>query len=491
MSKTRNWPIFLYGLLIASAMLFFTTRSSPAWPINDWCDANIYLSVGKGMTQGKVVYRDLYDHKGPLLYALHALCALVSFDSFFGVYLMEVLLAAAFLFFGYKAMTVYGKKENAVLLLPVLAWMVYAAWSFCEGDSAEEMCMPLVAASIWHVLAFFKSGDERMSARGLMAEGALAGCVLWIKFTGLGMHAGLLLAMLLRHLVKKEWKNSLRMIGWLFAGFVLSTLPWIVYFGLNGAVADWLGVYFYDNLFRYGGASMTLLQRVKAMVKNGVKWIWQNWPYTLAILGGLVWFIRRCKVWEWLALVLAAFFGAALVFFSGVEYPYYGQALAPLAIAGVIALSCLIRRPVRKAVMAAVCAVCIALCPLTSYNANVDFGCTIFQPREETMQYQLAKVINETPDATLLNYGFMDAGFFTAAGIAPTEKFFHSSNVDMPEKAQEQLRCIREGLVDYVVVRNEGPKELHEKYELVAEADSPDFWYEKVFLYRILGEKKH
>lgn len=490
MSKTRNGHIFLYGLLIASAVLFFTTRSSPAWPINDWCDANIYLSTGKGMVEGRVLYRDLYDHKGPLLYALHALCAIISFDSFLGVYLMEVLLAAAFLFFGYKAMTVYGSQNAALALLPVLAWSVYAAWSFCEGDSAEEMCMPLAAASIWHVLAFFKSGENRMSAKGLMAEGALAGCVLWIKFTGLGMQAGLLFAMFLRHMVRREWQNSLRMIGWLAVGFLLSTVPWIVYFGLNGAIGDWLGVYFYDNLFRYGGASMTLLQRVKAMVMNGFGWLWKNAPYTIAILGGLLWFILRRTAWEWIALVLAAVFGAALVFFSGVEYPYYGQALAPLAIAGFGALASVIRRPVKKRWMAAVCAVCIALCPLTCYNMNVDFGCTIFQPKEETMQYKVAAVISETPNATLLNYGFMDAGFFTAAGIAPEEKFFHSSNVDMPEKREEQLRYIREGLVDYVVTHKPGPAELEENYELVATVESPNFWYENVFLYRILNGSK-
>jgi len=489
MTRRQNWTIFLYGLLMAAAMLFFTTRSSPAWPINDWCDANIYLTVGKGMTQGQVVYRDLYDHKGPLLYALHALCALVSFDSFLGVYLMEVLLAACFLFFGYKAMRVYASKESALLLLPVLAWSVYAAWSFCEGDSAEEMCMPLVAASIWHVMAFFKSGKSRMNAKGLMAEGALAGCVLWIKFTGLGMQAGLLFTMFVRHLVRREWKDGLRMVGWLMVGFLLSTLPWMLYFGLNGAIGDWLGVYFYDNLFRYGGASMTLLQRIKAMVLNGLGWLWKNVPYTLAILGGLLWFILRRTAWEWMALVLAAAFGAALVFFSGVEYPYYGQALAPLAVAGFAALASVIRKPVKKRWMAIVCAACIALCPLTCYNWNVDFGCTFLQPKEETMQYQLAKVINETPNATLLNYGFMDAGFFTAAGIAPSVKFFHSSNVNMPEKSEEQLRYIREGLVDYVVVRNEGPKELHENYELVAAVQSPNFWYENVFLYRILGDQ--
>ena len=487
MTRRQNWTIFFYGLLIAAAMLFFTTRSSPAWPINDWCDANIYLTVGKGMTQGQVVYRDLYDHKGPLLYALHALCALISFDSFLGVYLMEVILAAVFLFFGCKAMMVYGSKSSAVLLLPVLAWSVYAAWSFCEGDSAEEMCMPLVAASLFHVLAFLKSGENRMSARGLMAEGALAGCVLWIKFTGLGMQAGLLLAMLLRHLARREWKNGLRMAGWLIVGFLLSALPWVVYFGLNGAIGDWLGVYFYDNLFRYGGAGMSLVQRVKAMALNGFGWLWKNWPYTIAVLGGAVWFVLRRTAWEWIALVLALAFGAALVFFSGVEYPYYGQALAPMAVGGFAALAAVIRKPAKKPLMAAVCAVCVALCPLTCYNMNVDFGCTIFQPKEETMQYQLAEIIRRTPEATLLNYGFMDAGFFTAAGIAPNVKFFHSSNVEMEEKREEQLRYIREGLVDYVVMHKEGPESLLENYELAAVVKTPGFWYENVFLYRNLN----
>ena len=103
------------------------------------------------------------------------------------------------------------------------------------------------------------------------------------------------------------------------------------------------------------------------------------------------------------------------------------------------------------------------------------------------MQYQVAEIIHETPDATLLNYGFMDAGFFTAAGIAPSEKFFHSSNVDMPEKREEQMRCIENGLVDYVVTHKPGPEELAKHYELAAVVKSPNFWYENVFLYRNLN----
>ena len=77
-SRASLWRTFAVAALLAAVALLFCSKSSPLYPINDWSDANIYFSIGKGMLRGEVVYRDLYDHKGPLLYALHALCALVS-----------------------------------------------------------------------------------------------------------------------------------------------------------------------------------------------------------------------------------------------------------------------------------------------------------------------------------------------------------------------------------------------------------------------------
>ena len=117
-------PVLAYALLLAAAVLFFCSKSSFGYPINDWSDANIYFTIGKGMTRGQVVYRDLYDHKGPLLYALHALCALVSFDDFTGVYLMEMLFAAAFLAAVHQLLRLFGVRRAAWLLLPVLSLLV-------------------------------------------------------------------------------------------------------------------------------------------------------------------------------------------------------------------------------------------------------------------------------------------------------------------------------------------------------------------------------
>lgn len=491
--KSRSWLVFAYAFLISAAVLFFCSKSSPSYPINDWCDANIYFTVGKGMLRGKVMYRDLYDHKGPLLYALHALCALVSFRSFLGVYLMEALLGACFLFFSFKLFTLYHLRQAAWILLPPLALIVYSAYSFSEGDSAEELCMPLVAASLWHMLSFFRSGQRRMSARGLMLEGALAGCVFWIKFTVIGMHAGLLLCLVLCCAVRREWRDALTTLGWLIVGFLLSTLPWVLYFGANGAILPWLKTYLYDNLFLYGGEDLSIGGRMRAMLSEGADWLTLNLRYTLVLLLGLGWFLARkgLSVRERWAVWLAAGLGALAVFIGCKSYPYYGQALAPLAALGLIPIGLLADKALSHvpngrcfalSAGAFALAVSVGLCPLVARNMTAEEGVSFGQKREESMQYQFAAYIDE--NATLLNYGFMDAGFYTAAGIVPNVKYFHENNVPLQEMHDEQRRYLDEAVCDFVVTRGNEPKSILENYELVATTDSPGFWYKQVFLYR-------
>ena len=478
--------IFGYALLIALAVLLFATRSSPAYPINDWCDANIYLSIGKGMSEGQVVYRDLYDHKGPLLYFMHMLCAFISFEDFFGVYVMEALLCAAFLFLSHRVLCLYGARKAAWAALPVLALALYTSVSFAEGDSAEEMCMPLLMGMMYLTLRFLRSDDRAMKTGTLIAHGLLAGCVFWIKFTIMGVPAGLLLALLIRHAVRREWKECGRMVLWVGAGFALSAVPWVLYFGATHGIGEWLGVYLYDNLFLYGGTVLGLFDRIKTMALLMGSWIASNWRYTALMILGLVWMLRRG--WEGAAMWLGAGFGALVVFIGCVEFPYYGQAIAPFGMLGLIPLCMLAEKylngKLAAAVPAALTAACIALCPLVCFNMNADYGVKFGQPREETMHYQFAEYINQTEDPVLVNYGFMDAGFFTAAGISPKTLYFHANNVSNPEMHYEQKRYIREGIADYVVTREAGLAVLDEKYELIATAQTPGFWYEEVYLYR-------
>ena len=97
--RKRRQAFYSAWILLAAAccMTALCSMSSPLYPINIWDDANCLLTVGRAMRAGKVLYRDIYEQKGPLLYFAHWVAACVSEDSFFGVYLLESLCVFGFL----------------------------------------------------------------------------------------------------------------------------------------------------------------------------------------------------------------------------------------------------------------------------------------------------------------------------------------------------------------------------------------------------------
>jgi hypothetical protein len=88
----------------------------------------------------------------------------------------------------------------------------------------------------------------------------------------------------------------------------------------------------------------------------------------------------------------------------------------------------------------------------------------------ELAQYRFASVINRSENATLLNYGFLDMGFYTTTGITPNIRFFEKQNLnyeDYPLNMDEQNRYIEEKVTEFVVLRqlaSETPKMLKVPY---------------------------
>ena len=81
----------------------------------------------------------------------------------------------------------YQPSGYAYIILPLLTFAVLSSNSFYKGDSAEEFCMPLLAASLFYLLRYFHSRERKpISYPLLLLNGVLAGCVLWIKYTMLG-----------------------------------------------------------------------------------------------------------------------------------------------------------------------------------------------------------------------------------------------------------------------------------------------------------------
>ena len=237
---------YLILLLTAIGIMLICTKSSPFYPYNDWGDANIYFTMGKGILQGQIPYRDLYDHKGPLIYIAYSLAALISKKNFLGVWFLEIAAAYFFLLYSYKILRLFC-DEKVIVMMPVYAAVVYAADHMRHGGSAEELCLPLLSYGLYILLEYLLNG-KKFKSKELLMLGITSGCVLWTKYTMLGFYVGWIVIPAIMMLTKKQYKEFAKTLGYIAAGVMIITFPIILYFGLQSALDDLFKVYFYNNI---------------------------------------------------------------------------------------------------------------------------------------------------------------------------------------------------------------------------------------------------
>ena len=255
----RVFPALL-ALLCATLALLIATSSSPLYAANFWTDTNIYFTIGRGMTRGLMPYRDLFDHKGPLLFMLYALGAAISDTSFIGVFILEALSLAAAVYAGWRTVSLFGEGRLTLLSMPILAAVVCCCTAFTQGGSAEEFALPALAAGVYLALALMARPGEADGRRAL-GFGAAAGWVFLIKYTDIGLFAGLGIGLLAFVWRREGLGRALVSAGRMLLGALLVCAPVAAYLAANGALAACVEVYFIQNLFDYSGAPATSITR--------------------------------------------------------------------------------------------------------------------------------------------------------------------------------------------------------------------------------------
>ncbi len=473
--------LFLYCLFVSFFVLAICSKSSFLYPFNDWVDANCYFTVGKSMMHGKVVYKDLYEQKGLYLYIFHAISYLISNTSFFGVWLFEVAAGALYLYYAAKIIDMYLPHNLSYVLLPILAVLTFAQASFAEGDSAEEFCLPLLMAGLYYLLKFFRGDD--LSKKELIINGALAGGVLWIKYTMLGFFAGWMLGVFVGFLLRKQVKKAFLACAYFLLGMGIATLPVFLYFLINGALYDLYYMYFYINIAVYGKVTSSIAVILNTMVTNFGAALNNN---PIMLYGGLVFiagFLCTNKiqrgVWPKISLALIAVLLIMGVYGGGKKYPYYFLIFYVFLVLALVAVGKLLvyfakrgdgesADPVvsekfkRSVIVMAMLAFMFSSTGAYLCSPNKNFMAV---QQSQLAQFRFAKIINASDNPTLLNYGFLDGGFYTASGVVPSTKYFCKINVVDPAMMQAQNAIIRNKGVKFVVIRlNSGEKSANVAY---------------------------
>jgi hypothetical protein len=133
----------LFFLLVVLAVL---TPVSPLYQPMPARDQGVYLYAGQQILDGSIPYRDVWDHKGPLIYYINAL-GLWMTGSIWGVWFLEVIFLLFAAVTGFLAMQLVF--DPAIAFSSTILWLVTLPDVLDHGGSVEEYSLLFQFAAIY------------------------------------------------------------------------------------------------------------------------------------------------------------------------------------------------------------------------------------------------------------------------------------------------------------------------------------------------------
>ncbi len=469
--------IFIFLFAYIFLLLFFCSKMSPLYPINEWADVNLYFNIGKGIFNGKVPYADTFDHKGPLIFFIYGIGYLISNTSFLGMYFIQGIMWVLIVSFAYLIGRIYLDKVYAFLVAVLLPSLMLSYTA--TGGSAEEFVLAAECISLYLFLLYFDNQKvEGHNPAYMVVHGVMLAVVLFIKSNLVVFWVFPLAAVFVNIILNKDYRGLLKNLGALLLGILIVTLPLVLYFALNGALGEAWHVYVVLNKsYSNPGTIGQIIERLYSTFYQSIRF--GSLVFIIMLIGAFVFpFMQVKNRLGGIAIVLSFLSLYAAVYISVKNIPYYTIPFFVYALLGCLFI-CRYIRLGSSWYLYPIIALITFYIGIKQINL---FGYTFDELRTEQPDNGVSRfsaIIKKEKDPSLLNLG-LDLGntVFTETGIVPSVKYFVSPNLNysvFPEMRNEQEEYIRQERVQFVILSEAslnfdyffGLPLLYQNYEVV------------------------
>ncbi len=488
--KKKKLLTVLFCLGAAFICITINSKNSFLYKFQDFVDSQCFMTVAKCMLRGDVLYKDVYEHKGPILYFIYCIGDILTNKSFIGVYLIEIVLFSIYLLFTFKILRLYC--ENYLVIFFMTALIAICSSSVYEirgGGQCEELSIPFFAISIYYALLICKANEKKTQYKYSTIIGFCFAMVFWMKYTLTGMYIGFALCILILGIKNKDVKYVLYHALSFLLGTFIGSLPVIIYFTINGGFADLWNVYFYTLIFMYSKVQNTVQ---KSFTENVLQFV-NIWTVliVLSVTWGTKEFLNNDSRLMCILLFVMEIVGNSF----GKVFIYTYESIRAFYVLGCIGIIGLCKDAYSKEwssgriklfadrvasewdekikpkfnssknrLLAAV--FCVAYFMLIVYISSPakQFISYDLEDYEQYKAYQ--KMMELQPDnPVILCFSCMDPGFYYLTDTYPIDKYFCWYNMYSPDDLGYYEKYITTGKADFVIAERDQTKLLQYGYE--------------------------
>ena len=325
-NEKSNESIVKKMLIVAALFLIsFSLAQLSEWGIwkhaDGYIDANVYKYVGQVIRDGGMPYRDVFDHKGPLLYLIHAVGGYIHEYKGEWVFEFAAIFVTACMFY-LIARLLKCKPRQALLatIVPLTLLESTMGGTFGAGGCCCLFAMPFTSISLYIFLKYFISGKVKNISVWLC--GLCCGAVLMLRPNVIAVWAVFGIIIAIRTIRKKQIRDLLRFIAFFLLGVASVVAPCVIWLAANGALVDFYEQFIEFNFF-YSSSGVNMMSRLDAIA----------YFFSFGIIAfAVVYMIYRVVIHrEKLDIYALIFFGvgAALASMSGHAWHHYAIMLIP------------------------------------------------------------------------------------------------------------------------------------------------------------------
>lgn len=238
---------YIFALLIASSF------TSPLYKHFPGDDSALFSLLGKGILQGKILYADLFDHKGPIIFFINALGHLLGgYNGIFALQIIFGMISLTFLYYSAKMLDSANKTVQEYILYFVFVYIVFF-YTFERGNLTEEYSQPFICAALYLFIKFATRCEDsacNLSHPPIYAffYGVFLAVLAFLRMNNAVTICAGIFAIFVFLMYKKKYVNLLLNILAGLAGISLVSIPVCLYFWRNSALYDMIYATFLYNL---------------------------------------------------------------------------------------------------------------------------------------------------------------------------------------------------------------------------------------------------
>ena len=276
--KIYNWQAWLFPTLLG---LLFALQNPLLYGMAPAYDASLFATMGKMWADGSVLYRDMIDIKGPVIFLLDAVGYAIG--GFQGIWLLETVLLIWGLNALYRTLALWGIAPLS-RLAGMLAWLFLYAYRYYYGNMTEDytFCLGLIAQ--YHFVRMLLA--ERFRWQDAAIPAVTFGLIAMLRMNNAAMWCGYYLTLFIYWAWQRRWQDAIKLTISGVIGILLTAVPLLAYFVWHGVLSDFwfysLGIFFGNSY----GSGHSLMVGFLGLARTGLLLL-------LPVFIGVVWQQQR------------------------------------------------------------------------------------------------------------------------------------------------------------------------------------------------------